>query len=130
MVTETDLERVTLNEKSDQPVQAQTSKNNASHPPVKQVLTQELQLYYEKITECIKSRQRPLQAMAIESLSADPGIQALMPYFVTFVSDQVYASKTGHHEFKEPSCVYGHDDYGGCLVQEQALVCGSLCTSN
>lgn len=62
---------------------------NIDIPLVKQVLTQELQLYFEKVTEAIQSEEPRLQALAIESLSGDPGIQALMPYFVVFISDQV-----------------------------------------
>ncbi|KAJ3322748.1 hypothetical protein HDV06_002799 [Boothiomyces sp. JEL0866] len=53
----------------------------------KQILTLELQLYYEKITESILVQE--LQHLALESISSDPGIQALLPYFVTFISDTI-----------------------------------------
>ncbi|KAJ3273808.1 Transcription initiation factor TFIID subunit 6 [Terramyces sp. JEL0728] len=46
----------------------------------KQILTLELQLYYEKITESIVEPE--LQQLALESISSDPGIQALLPYFL------------------------------------------------
>jgi transcription initiation factor TFIID subunit 6 len=55
---------------------------------VKQTITQELQLYYEKITECIVGDEIQ-QQLAIESISTDPGIQPLMPYFTQFVNDTV-----------------------------------------
>jgi transcription initiation factor TFIID subunit 6 len=56
---------------------------------VKQTITQELQLYYEKITNSILSTEVTLQQLATESISQDPGIQALMPYFVNFISETV-----------------------------------------
>ena len=72
-------------------------KSQTQTPLVKQVLTKELQLYYEKITESMKSPDSKLQQLAIESLMQDPGIQALMPYFVTFVSDTITANLKNLH---------------------------------
>jgi hypothetical protein len=63
---------------------------NVDTPLVKQVLTVQLQVYFEKITNAIQSTEKQVQDLAIESLSGDPGIQALMPYFVIFLSDQVH----------------------------------------
>jgi transcription initiation factor TFIID subunit 6 len=52
---------------------------------VKQVLTQQLQVYYEKITKAIRSSETNIQEAARDSLKSDPGIQALLPYFVVFI---------------------------------------------
>lgn len=56
---------------------------------VKQVLTTQLQTYYEKVTLGVLSDDPAFQQIALESLQQDPGIQALLPYFVVFISEQV-----------------------------------------
>jgi transcription initiation factor TFIID subunit 6 len=56
---------------------------------VKNVLTKELQIYYEKITDAIMSDDQLLQKAAFASLYQDPGIQPLTPYFVQFASEKV-----------------------------------------
>ncbi|KAJ3288178.1 hypothetical protein HDU79_005033 [Rhizoclosmatium sp. JEL0117] len=61
---------------------------------VKSVLSKELQLYHDKITESILSPNEPIQALAINSLETDPGIQPLLPYFVQFMTQKV--TKTPH----------------------------------
>ena len=57
---------------------------------VKQVLTTQLQTYYEKVTMGVLSDDAAFQQIALESLQQDPGIQALLPYFVVFISEQVW----------------------------------------
>ncbi|KAH6597226.1 hypothetical protein BASA82_000385 [Batrachochytrium salamandrivorans] len=59
---------------------------------VKDVLTKELQMYYEKITEMLTSDDLEIRSLAIESIAKDPGVQGIMPYFVQFVSDTVTRS--------------------------------------
>ena len=54
-----------------------------------QVLTRELQIYFEKITESLEHANVQVRNLAIESVSSDPGIQGLMPYFVQFIADTV-----------------------------------------
>ncbi|KAJ3288180.1 hypothetical protein HDU79_005035 [Rhizoclosmatium sp. JEL0117] len=56
---------------------------------VKSVLSKELQLYHDKITESILSPNEPIQALAINSLETDPGIQPLLPYFVQFMTQKI-----------------------------------------
>ncbi|KAJ3305219.1 hypothetical protein HDV03_001817 [Kappamyces sp. JEL0829] len=74
-----------------------SSKQAADTPLVKQVLTQQLQVYFDKITKAICSKEPLIQGTAQESLKADPGIQALLPYFVVFVVDTTTTSlKDGH----------------------------------
>ncbi|KAK4491757.1 hypothetical protein RD792_002532 [Penstemon davidsonii] len=61
--------------------------------PVKHVLSRELQLYFEKITELTVSRsESPLFKEALVSLSTDSGLHPLVPYFTFFVADEVIMS--------------------------------------
>ncbi|KAL8462421.1 hypothetical protein ACS0TY_032633 [Phlomoides rotata] len=58
--------------------------------PIKHVLSRELQLYFEKITELTVSRsESPLFKAALVSLATDSGIHPLVPYFTFFVADEV-----------------------------------------
>ncbi|KAL3636990.1 Transcription initiation factor TFIID subunit 6 [Castilleja foliolosa] len=58
--------------------------------PIKHVLSRELQLYFEKITELTSSRsESPLFKEALVSLATDSGIHPLVPYFTFFVADEV-----------------------------------------
>nr|KAJ3418376.1 hypothetical protein HK105_008390 [Polyrhizophydium stewartii] len=70
-------------------VQNPTPSATEMAPLVKQVLTKELQMYYEKITEMLINDDPEIRALAIESTGRDPGMQGLMPYFVQFVADTV-----------------------------------------
>jgi transcription initiation factor TFIID subunit 6 len=56
---------------------------------VKDVLTKELQVYYEKITESLMSGEEEMSTLAISSVHQDPGIQALLPYFLQFMTDKI-----------------------------------------
>ncbi|KAG6405295.1 hypothetical protein SASPL_132882 [Salvia splendens] len=58
--------------------------------PIKHVVSQELQLYFEKITELTVTRsESPLFKAALVSLATDSGIHPLVPYFTLFVADEV-----------------------------------------
>jgi transcription initiation factor TFIID subunit 6 len=59
---------------------------------VKTALSQELQMYHSKITESILSTSKELSQLAFESLSKDPGIQPLLPYFVELITVKVLFS--------------------------------------
>ncbi|CAM6117572.1 unnamed protein product [Calypogeia fissa] len=62
-------------------------------PPVKHVLSRELQLYFEKITELIVSGTNPLLLRdALVSLATDSGLHPLVPYFTQFIADEVMRS--------------------------------------
>jgi transcription initiation factor TFIID subunit 6 len=58
-------------------------------PLVKHVISQELQVYYDKITAAFKGTDQELIDGALQSLTNDPGLHQLLPYFVQFVSDEV-----------------------------------------
>eukprot|EP00249_Psilotum_nudum_P018451 c26810_g1_i3 orf=285-1982(+) len=61
--------------------------------PVKHVLSRELQLYFEKITELIiTGADSVLFKDALASLSTDSGIHPLVPYFTQFIADEVTRS--------------------------------------
>jgi transcription initiation factor TFIID subunit 6 len=58
-------------------------------PLVKHVLSAELQMYYEKLTEAIKGDKPLLRRACIDSLALDPGLHQLVPYFTQFVAEEV-----------------------------------------
>ncbi|KAF6144976.1 hypothetical protein GIB67_013327 [Kingdonia uniflora] len=58
--------------------------------PVKHVLSKELQVYFEKITELTVSRSESvLFKEALVSLATDSGLHPLVPYFTYFIEDEV-----------------------------------------
>ncbi|OMP03169.1 TATA box binding protein associated factor (TAF) [Corchorus capsularis] len=58
--------------------------------PVKHVLSRELQLYFDKITELtVRNSDSALFKEALVSLSTDSGLHPLVPYFTFFISDEV-----------------------------------------
>ncbi|XP_028768885.1 transcription initiation factor TFIID subunit 6 [Neltuma alba] len=58
--------------------------------PVKHVISRELQLYFNKITELILNKPNTvLFNRALISLATDSGLHPLVPYFSYFVADQV-----------------------------------------
>ncbi|ONI13484.1 hypothetical protein PRUPE_4G224900 [Prunus persica] len=57
--------------------------------PVKHVLSRELQLYFEKITELTRRSSSTLFKEALVSLATDSGLHALVPYFTCFIADEV-----------------------------------------
>jgi len=58
-------------------------------PIVKNVLSRELQLYFEKICLLLRSNRLGLRKAATDSIAGDPGIQPLVPYFCQYVSIDV-----------------------------------------
>ncbi|KAG6478412.1 hypothetical protein ZIOFF_061854 [Zingiber officinale] len=61
--------------------------------PVKHVLSRELQLYFDKITELTVTRpESNLFKEALVSLAMDSGIHPLVPYFSYFIADEVARS--------------------------------------
>ncbi|KAJ3093100.1 hypothetical protein HK102_009532 [Quaeritorhiza haematococci] len=58
-------------------------------PLVKIILSKELQLYYEKVTDGLMGPSEELRRVAVESISRDPGLQPLMPYFVEYITENV-----------------------------------------
>jgi transcription initiation factor TFIID subunit 6 len=66
------------------------SDNVAVKPLVKHIISSELQLYFERITNAILDDSSPeYRAAALNSLSNDPGLHQLVPYFIHFVSEKV-----------------------------------------
>ncbi|KAE8679700.1 Transcription initiation factor TFIID subunit 6 [Hibiscus syriacus] len=58
--------------------------------PVKHVLSRELQLYFDKITELtLRKSDSALFKEALVSLATDSGLHPLVPYFTFFVADEV-----------------------------------------
>ncbi|KAL5581753.1 hypothetical protein UlMin_014195 [Ulmus minor] len=58
--------------------------------PVKHVLSRELQLYFDKITELVVSQSdSTLFKEALVSLATDSGLHPLVPYFTCFIADEV-----------------------------------------
>lgn len=58
-------------------------------PLVKHVLSEEMQLYYTKVTDAVKSDDFALQRAAFASLARDPGIHQLLPYLSRFIYEEV-----------------------------------------
>ncbi|XP_058736643.1 transcription initiation factor TFIID subunit 6 [Vicia villosa] len=58
--------------------------------PVKHVLSRELQLYFDKVTElALNEPNSALFKEALVSLATDSGLHPLVPYFTCFVADEV-----------------------------------------
>lgn len=58
--------------------------------PVKDILSRELQLYFEKITELtVKRSESAIFKQALVSLATDSGLHPLVPYFIQFIADEV-----------------------------------------
>ncbi|XP_078446607.1 TATA BOX ASSOCIATED FACTOR II 59 [Wolffia australiana] len=58
--------------------------------PVKHVLSRELQLYFDKITDLALNRsESALFKEALSSLSTDSGLHPLVPYFSYFIAEEV-----------------------------------------
>lgn len=66
--------------------------------PVKHVLSRELQLYFEKITELTVGRSDSiLFKEALLSLATDSGLHPLVPYFTYFIADEVMRNLKNFH---------------------------------
>eukprot|EP00240_Pyramimonas_obovata_P005207 CAMPEP_0118942302 /NCGR_PEP_ID=MMETSP1169-20130426/35919_1 /TAXON_ID=36882 /ORGANISM="Pyramimonas obovata, Strain CCMP722" /LENGTH=428 /DNA_ID=CAMNT_0006887303 /DNA_START=376 /DNA_END=1658 /DNA_ORIENTATION=+ len=61
-------------------------------PVASHLLSKELQLYFERITELVKGPDERLRDAALLSLASDPGLHQLLPYFTTFISNEVTAN--------------------------------------
>ncbi|CAK9316169.1 unnamed protein product [Citrullus colocynthis] len=58
--------------------------------PVKHILSRELQLYFDKITELVVNRSSTdLFKKALVSLATDSGLHPLVPYFTCYIADEV-----------------------------------------
>ncbi|XP_010542550.1 PREDICTED: transcription initiation factor TFIID subunit 6b [Tarenaya hassleriana] len=58
--------------------------------PVRHVLSRELQLYFEKITEWTLTRSGSnLFRQAVSSLGTDSGLHPLVPYFTCFIAEEI-----------------------------------------
>jgi transcription initiation factor TFIID subunit 6 len=63
-------------------------------PTVKQIVSQELILFFDKIRKAILDDNLDPEAVlyrksAFESVRSDPGLQQLVPYFIQFVAEKV-----------------------------------------
>lgn len=59
---------------------------------VKQVISKELQDYYDQVISIVKGEDRELMDTVLKKMSQDPAAVPLVPYFVQFVSDMVKAA--------------------------------------
>ena len=64
-------------------------KDKSSNDIVQNMLSKELRIYYEKLTESVVSSDETLQQAVFDSLKQDPGIHQLVPYFVKFIIENV-----------------------------------------
>nr|XP_043622627.1 transcription initiation factor TFIID subunit 6-like [Erigeron canadensis] len=66
--------------------------------PSKHVLSIELQLYFEKVTDLTVSRSNsPIFNKALLSLATDAGLHPLLPYFIYFVAEEVTRNLSNFH---------------------------------
>ncbi|KAK0652597.1 hypothetical protein B0T16DRAFT_454952 [Cercophora newfieldiana] len=68
--------------------------NVSFRPSVKHVISKELILYFDKIQAAVldddpDDEKTRLRAAALASVRSDPGLHQLIPYFVTFITNQV-----------------------------------------
>ncbi len=64
--------------------------NTTTKPQVKHILSQELQLYFEKVCKAVLDEQQDeYRSAGLASLQNDPGLHQLVPYFVQFVAEKV-----------------------------------------
>ncbi|KAK4544174.1 hypothetical protein LTR36_004384 [Oleoguttula mirabilis] len=64
--------------------------NQGVKPPVKHVLSKELQLYFDRVAPAIMDEtNEDYRTAAFASLKTDTGIHQLVPYFVQFVANKV-----------------------------------------
>eukprot|EP01050_Picozoa_sp_SAG11_P011040 SAG11_NODE_1143_length_5699_cov_9.955000_1_plen_562_part_00 len=72
------------------PEESSATATSAVDPdPAEHVLTKELQLYYDSVTDAIMLGTVAQQDAAVASLGVDAGLQELVPYFSLFISDKV-----------------------------------------
>ncbi|KAJ2784691.1 histone H4-like TAF Taf6, SAGA complex subunit [Coemansia javaensis] len=68
------------------PARVQRADGVETIPLVKHVLSKELQLYYECITESLQSPDPIVKSTALESIAIDAGIHQLVTYFVQYIA--------------------------------------------
>ena len=70
---------------------AMSGNDNVSvKPPVKHVLSKELQQYFGKVCSALMDEgNSEYRAAALASVSSDPGLHQLVPYFVQFIAEKV-----------------------------------------
>ena len=70
---------------------AMSGNDNVSVKPlVKHVLSQELQIYFEKVCSALMDESNnDYRIAALASIASDPGLHQLVPYFVQFVAEKV-----------------------------------------
>lgn len=56
---------------------------------VQEVVSQELQLYYDNVTTAVLQGSPHVLGAALQSLQSDPGLQSLLPYLTQFITDEV-----------------------------------------
>ncbi|KAI7833019.1 transcription initiation factor TFIID subunit 6 [Kickxella alabastrina] len=74
------------------PVKSQRQEGVETIPLVKHVLSRELQLYFECITESLQSSDLVVKSTALESISVDAGIHQLVTYFVQYIAVTIKAN--------------------------------------
>ncbi|KAJ1992097.1 histone H4-like TAF Taf6, SAGA complex subunit [Dimargaris cristalligena] len=79
----------TINNNNNALPEASAQSSATATVPVKLVLSKELQLYYERLTEALLADNDLLRSTALDSLAVDPGIHQLIPYFTQFIAHQV-----------------------------------------
>ncbi|KAJ3339476.1 FACT complex subunit spt16 [Gonapodya sp. JEL0774] len=67
-----------------------SAEESASKALVSQVLSKELQLYYEKASAAIYAQDAKLNESALNSFSADPGLGQLVPYLVQLAAERLH----------------------------------------
>jgi len=70
------------------------SKELEVKPRVKHVLSKELQIYFEKVCKSLLDQENTpehirLRSAALHSLKNDTGLHQLVPYFISFISEQI-----------------------------------------
>ena len=70
------------------------SKELEVKPRVKHVLSRELQIYFEKVCEALLDQENTdaktrAKTAALHSLKNDTGLHQLVPYFISFISEQI-----------------------------------------
>ncbi|KFK35524.1 hypothetical protein AALP_AA4G002000 [Arabis alpina] len=65
--------------------------------PARHVLSKELQLYYDKVTEwTLTLPASTLFRQALASLDTDPGLHPLVPFFTSFIAEEIVKNMDNH----------------------------------
>ena len=63
-------------------------------PLVSHKLSIEMQRYFEEVSRCVMGKDEEALQLALNSVSVDPGLNDLLPYFMQFVAQQVTKNLT------------------------------------